>query len=128
MNGANSLKHKGKSLLRMSHKVGIHNWDKWEDMFAATLRSEFGIEPAAPVKNAVSTTPKRASIPQASATQQEYSRSALHRLKHEHGFEIDDKTSVGGNLWILTDTSNEHVNAVLTLWGFRNKPGKGWWK
>lgn len=128
VNGRNSLKHRGKSLLRMSHTDGIHNSNKWEEMFAATLRSEFGIEPSAPAvsggRNARSSTCAEAgdNLPQ------DYSPSALQRMKNRYGFQIEDKTSRGGNLWVLTDTANEQVNAMLTHWGFHHKPGKGWWK
>ncbi|MDM4765981.1 EH signature domain-containing protein [Pelomonas sp. SE-A7] len=133
VNGSNSLKHRdSKSILRMSHKDGIHNWDKWEDMFAATLRSEFSIEPSAPAPRAVRAAPTRPEVtppaPQPTGDPQQYSRSALQKFTRDHGLEIDDKTSVGGSLWVRTDASNEHINAVLTRWGFRNKPGKGWWK
>ena len=131
VNRPNSLKHKGiKNLLWMSHQDGIHNWDNWEDMFAATLRSEYGIEPSAPAPRVSRSTPQSlaAPAPQPSGTPQHYSRPALQKFTHEHGLEIDDKTSVGGSLWVRTDASNEHINGVLTRWGFRNKPGKGWWK
>jgi len=142
VNGQNSLKHKGsKSILWMSHQDGIHNWDKWEDMFSATLRKEFGIEPSAPIPRAVRTGPQTSSANgkqpapaedavrrSAAAGAQSYSQAALRRFASEHGLGIDDKTSVGGSLWVRTDASNEHVNLVLSRWGFRNKPGKGWWK
>lgn len=139
VNGPNSLKHKGsKSILWMSHQDGIHNWDKWENMFAATLRKEFGIEPSASAPQVVRGAPPPPATPpqphpdaawQAAAmASQPYSRSALQKFVREQGLEVDDKTPAGGSLWVRTDASNEHVNAVLTRWGFRNKPGKGWWK
>ncbi|MGZ8340263.1 MAG: EH signature domain-containing protein [Telluria sp.] len=133
VNGPNSLKHKGgKSILWMSHQDGIHNWDKWEDMFAATLQSEFGIEPVAPAPRAIRAArmapPVMPPAPSVDTAPQPYSRSALQKLIREHGLELHDKSSVGGSLWVRTDASNEHINSVLTRWGFRNKPGKGWWK
>lgn len=133
VNGPNSLKHKGiKNLLWMSHQDGIHNWDKWEDMFAATLRSEYGIEPSAPAPRVVRATPAATPTPppasQPSSTPQQYSRPALQKFAREFGLEVDDKTSVGGSLWVRTDATNEYINAVLTRWNFHHKPGKGWWK
>jgi hypothetical protein len=137
VNGRNSLKHKGQSILWLSHQDGIHNWDKWEDMFAATLRKEFGIEPSAtpPTPRRFTSSP-RAAAPHASpapgraaaAAPQEYSRSALNKFAHENGLTIDDKTTSGGNLWVRVGGSDEVVSRVLTRWGFRNKPGKGWWR
>jgi hypothetical protein len=99
-------------------------------MFEATLRSEFGIEPAAPAPRVAraASTPPPAPPPQPAVTSQPYSRQALQKFAREHGLELDDKTAVGGSLWVRTDASNEHINAVLTRWQFRNKPGKGWWK
>jgi len=35
---------------------------------------------------------------------------------------------MGGNLWVRGFSSDEMVNQVLTRWGFRAKPGKGWWR
>jgi hypothetical protein len=140
VNGSNSLKHKGnRSILWMSHQDGIHKWDKWEDMFAATLRKNFGIEQSASAPRVERVASTLLTDPQdeqandnawraAAAATQPYSRSALHKLVREFDLEIEDKTQVGGSLWVRTDASNEHINAVLTRWGFRNKPGKGWWK
>lgn len=143
VNGPNSLKHKSdKSILWMSHQDGIRSWDKWEDMFAATLRTEFSIEPDAQSPRVARATPAQQPLapppspPSAEVngwqavarTTQPYTRSGLQKFAREHGLDIDDKTQVGGSLWVRTDDSNEQINAVLTSWGFRNKPGKGWWK
>ena len=137
VNGRNSLKHKDQRILWLSHQDGIHNWDKWEDMFAATLRKEFGIEPSAtpPTARRFTSSPT-AAAPHASpapwraaaAAPQEYSRAALNKFARENGLTIEDKTTSGGNLWVRVDGSDEVVSLVLTRWGFRNKPGKGWWR
>jgi len=136
VNGRNSLKHKGQSILWLSHQDGIHNWDKWEHMFEATLRKEFSIEPSAttPTHRWVTAPPTAAEPSSASdarrvaAAPQEYSRSALNKFARENGLTIDDKTTSGGNLWVRADGSDEVVTRVLTRWGFRNRPGKGWWR
>jgi len=52
----------------------------------------------------------------------------LSAFAREHGVEIDDKRSSGGNLWVRAGGSDELVNQLLTQWGFRFKIGKGWWK
>lgn len=142
VNGANSLKQKGQSILWLSHQDGIHNWDKWEHMFEATLREELGIKPATPAPAHVAAVTRSAAVPAPTDDEEEtaaawraaamapqlYSRSALTRFAREQRLEIDDKTSVGGSLWVRTDDGDDEVNRVLTRWGFRNKPGKGWWK
>ncbi len=136
VNGRNSLKHKGESVLWLRHQDGIHGWDKWENMFDATLRKEFGIEPSAtinaPNRVAVSPAVVRPSVSLGAelviAAPNEYSRPALNKFAHENGLTIADKTTSGGNLWVRTDKSDEVVTRVLTQWGFRNKIGKGWWR
>jgi hypothetical protein len=123
----NSLKQKGRSILWLKHKDGIHNWDKWEDMFEATLSKEFGIEASrheSVVDHSLETLGPRTP----GASFQPYSRAALSAFAREHGVEIDDKRSSGGNLWVRAGGSDELVNQLLTQWGFRFKIGKGWWK
>ncbi|KVD94070.1 hypothetical protein WI90_08125 [Burkholderia ubonensis] len=139
--GNNSLKQKGRSILWLSHQDGIHGWAKWEEMFDATLRKEFGIVPSTPAprsndrtsqpsqslssgKRGVGDSPSNRSR----TTTESYSNVALRRFAAIHGLEVDDKTSMGGNLWVRGASSDEMVNQVLTRWGFRAKPGKGWWR
>jgi len=132
----NSLKQKSQSILWLQHQDGIHNWDSWEEMFEATLREGFGIEPSVTAPRAICVQPApaatqstdNASWRTGSAASQPYSRSALNQFARNHGLAIDDKTNAGGNLWVRADQSNELVNKELTQWGFRFKPGKGWWK
>ena len=139
VNGRNSLKNKTQSILWLSHQDGIHNWDKWEKMFDATLLEEFGIEPSTPAPRVTRAPHPITPPPPARSTDDDawraaaissvaYTRSALGKFAREHGLETDDKTRDGGSLWVRTDASDEFVNRVLTKWGFRNKPGKGWWK
>jgi hypothetical protein len=133
----NSLKQKLKSILRLRHQDGIHKWDKWEEMFEATLRKEFGIEPGK--TRALGTPTRTRSIapipaPEVDAWQravdvtQIYSRSTLNKFSSAQGLQVDDKTAQGGNLWVRTEAEDPHVTRVLTRWGFHHKPGKGWWK
>src|SRR5207249_2018302 len=44
--GRNSLKNSRRQIW-LKHADGIHGWNKWEDMFEATLRRQFHVEPAA---------------------------------------------------------------------------------
>ncbi|VWB80797.1 hypothetical protein BAR24066_03811 [Burkholderia arboris] len=139
--GNNSLKQKRRSILWLSHQDGIHGWSKWEDMFEATLRKEFGILPSAsaPWGTDRSSQPLQSlssgkrgaadsSLNRDKTHPESYSHVALRRFAAIHGLEVDDKTSMGGNLWVRGASSDEMVNQVLTRWGFRAKPGKGWWR
>lgn len=125
VNGLNSLKHKDvKDLLWMRHQDGIRGWGKWEDMFEATLRQHYGIAPSA-----IASTPSaRDSQRVESPVLKEYSRSALNEFAQRRGLAIDDKTASGGNLWVRGDGGDDDVVRVLSSWGFRNRPGKGWWR
>jgi hypothetical protein len=143
VNARNSLKHDA-HMLKMSHQDGIHNWDKWEHMFEATLRKEFSIEPGAaapqvrrvpaptavapPSAEAIAARQQAEAWAAAADLSQPYSRAALNKLANRQGFQVDDKTPQGGSLWVRTDASVEHVTRMLTRWGFQHKPGKGWWK
>lgn len=132
----NSLKQKSRSVLWESHKDGAGSWSKWEQTFETILHRDFGIEPqksiTSPrqtVRHPAKTTPvaaiKNPTFPMASKP---YSLDALKMLGKQIGFEIHDKSSLGGSLWARTDATNEDVTRVLTSWGFSHKPGKGWWK
>lgn len=44
------------------------------------------------------------------------------------GFDIQDKRSQGGALWVKIGNSNSERNRVFTNWGFKYKADKGWWK
>ena len=139
----NSLKQKSESILWLSHQDGIHNWRKWEDMFEATLRKEFSIEPGTRALRAASPAPAPAPAPRASAAgwlptedawsvaaelSKPYTRSALNKFTNQLGLQVDDKTQQGGSLWVRTWADDEHIARMLTRWGFQHKPGKGWWK
>lgn len=134
----NSLKQKPQAILWLSHQDGIHNWDKWEHMFEATLSKQFGIEPdkSAPASGGAVARevepPKRSQVhvehSQATVSEQSYTRAALNKFANAQGLQIDDKTGQGGSLWVRTGVETAHIADVLTGWGFRLKPGKGWWK
>lgn len=127
----NSLKHKSpRGVLWLQHQDGIRGWAKWEQMFEATLKQEFGIKPEAEL---VSDTPPIAHASRSNSTAhsretQLYSRSALDSFVKENGFHIEDKTLQGGCLWVRADVDDTHISGVLTHWGFRYKADKGWWK
>jgi len=140
----NSLKHSVESVIKIGHKDGVHNWDKWEQMFEATLKKEFGIKAgaetapaAAAVRRALPpplvvprfTAPAAAPVPRGpSFLSDPYTRSALNKVAFRLGLEVDDRTAKGGLLWVRADDSDEDTTTALRRWGFSYKPDKGWWK
>lgn len=140
----NSLKQKNRSILWLSHQDGINGWSKWEQMFDAKLREEFGIKPqtvatrvARPSSQPHSTRPPENLSPHREQPAVEgvgaeapphYNRFALNKLAHRLGFRIEDRTPKGGSLWVLTDDSDRQVAEILSTWGFQHKAGKGWWR
>ena len=139
----NSLKH-SEHVLKLLHKDGIHGWDKWEQMFEATLQREFGIAPTllrgaerrvAGQPPTTPTTPAAASSQSltdthylAVAKRTGYTRTALSSLAGQFKLEIVDLSARNGNLWLRAGDSDAELREVLLKWGFRYKAGKGWWK
>jgi hypothetical protein len=127
----NSLKRSNR-MLWLKHGDGIHGWNRWEDMFEATLRESFQIRPS--VDTLRSSTRSQAanertrSTQNHTATHESYSHVALKRFAATHGLQIDDRTALGGNLWVRGDEEDGRIGQVLADWGFQVKPGKGWWR
>jgi len=40
---------------------------------------------------------------------------------------IEDLRDRNGNLWVLTDDTDEYVSSQLRSWGFAYRSGRGWW-
>jgi hypothetical protein len=132
----NSLKS-GRRHIWLKHGDGIHGWNKWEEMFEATLREHFHVEPIARAK--IAKPPKqseRSSNPTPAPDSRfvsgsgavPYSRTGLNQFAAEQGLEVLDNTSLGGNLWIRSPQWSPLVVRVLSAWGFKFKAEKGWWK
>ncbi|MGC3965173.1 MAG: EH signature domain-containing protein [Rhodocyclaceae bacterium] len=68
VDGFNSLKNRSRKLW-MSHTDGNHGWAKWEQMFEAEFRNNFGIEP---LKAAAEHLQVKQSFPSASASMPEH--------------------------------------------------------
>jgi len=126
VNATNSLKHQS-CILKMSHKDGIKGFSRWEDMFEATLRLHFGISPQDSTFSSTRSTKSNVfSKPIGSSNQ--FNRNDFNEFARRHSLKVDDLSSKNGNLWVRIDSTNLQVNRVLMDWGFRYKPGKGWWR
>lgn len=44
------------------------------------------------------------------------------------GLKVEDHRNKGGALWVIADERISAVAFALKAWGFRHKPGKGWWR
>jgi hypothetical protein len=142
----NSLKH-SQRMLWMQHQDGIKGWNTWEEMFEATLRTEFDIRPnvvpdrvparaaakpafapVAPFPQALPaqpvSRPPLSSVPAANG----FSIDSLKALARARNLTVDDLSVKNGNLWVRTDDSDLYVNKVLLDWRFQYRPGKGWWR
>lgn len=147
-NALNSLKHSHR-ILWMQHQDGIKGWNKWEEMFEATLAKHFDIrstvvpqrvtgravaqQPApsaaqppatAPAQLAPRMPPAAAPVPDTTR----FSLASLTSLARERNLTIDDRTDKNGNLWIRTGDDDRYVNEVLLDWKFTYRPGRGWWR
>ncbi len=135
----NSLRHSSR-MLWMKHQDGIKGWNKWEDMFEATLKEHFDISPDAAAKRVTSRFAGTESNPAPALVSAPEQRSLLDGDKRDfsmvnlnfyagiHGIEVDDRRKLNGNLWIRTDDRDLLVRKTLLDWGFQYKPGKGCWR
>lgn len=152
-NAINSLKHSA-HWVWLQHQDGIHGWNRWEEMFTATLATEFSIQPKKtgaaqthlrePVAGTHEKDPLRAQKEPSTRRHEaypgsgsdtidawksrNYTRVMLSKFTERFGLKINDLTANNGNLWVQTDATNLDVNQVLHRWGFRYKDNKGWWK
>lgn len=150
VNAKNSLKRSNK-ILWMQHTDGIKGWNKWEEMFAETLKQHFNILPdstknvkkaysTAPTTSPAESNPKRVEDkigvqpPEDKAAKhlanggQRFSTDALRALAKDYSLEVDDHREKNGNLWVRADNQNMTLNHILTSWGFKYKAFKGWWR
>jgi hypothetical protein len=131
----NSLKQKSKSVLWQKHSGTSDSWNKWETLVEEKLRREFGIAPALfrhtsfePTLNSTPQQNLRSTRAPHSVRTQPYSRQALAEFVKDNGLQVNDKSGVGGNIWVFGGIANAEVSNTLTAWGFSHKSGKGWWK
>ena len=157
VNARNSLKH-SQRMLWMQHQDGIKGWNKWEEMFEATLKKEFDIRPnvvaqrvpgravaprtAAPVPLPPSSPPPALTLrPATPAQPTPRPPPAAAPAPAANGFSMASLASLArarnltiddrrenGDLWVRTDDRDLYVNKVLLDWKFTYRHGKGWWR
>lgn len=133
VDGRNSLKHKRPvSVLWLQHQDGIRGYKRWEDMFAAELKDNFGILPEASQqrndgvgqRTVVRAQPRQT----VDAPVPPYSDAALVGFAAKHGVRVRDNRSIRGNLRVETHDLIPEVSRVLRTWGFAYHQGQFWWK
>lgn len=131
----NSLKQKSKTVLWQGHIGAPDSWNRWETIIEEKLRRQFGIAPAlvrrtslAPRQNAMSQQTSSPAHGSSASQIQPYSRQALALFAKTNDLHINDKSGVGGNLWVLAGAADAEIMHTLVSWGFTHKPGKGWWR
>jgi hypothetical protein len=102
----------------------------WEYQFEQTLRKLMHVQPTAKEKlSARGVRRKESEMGPSHPGRTSYARSELDRFAAARELRIHDLTAQrGGNLWVLTNQSDQSVNRQLSDWGFRYKPNKGWWR
>jgi hypothetical protein len=101
----------------------------WEQQFEQKLRRLVRVQPTASrIAGALGVRRREAAVPNAHTGQSSYARTELDPFATRRGLRIRDLTAQGGDLWVLTDQSDQTVNRQLSQWGFRYKPNKGWWR
>lgn len=63
-----------------------------------------------------------------SRSEENFSKVALYAYTRAHRLKVEDLKDQNGNLWVRADDSDLGVNKALLGWGFRYRPGKGWWR
>lgn len=57
-----------------------------------------------------------------------FSMRNLLDLSVRTGYKIQDRTDIGGVLWVWAPNDIEHISEILNAWGFKYTAAKCWWK
>lgn len=136
VNARNSLKHDTPvRVLWMRHQDDIRGYRRWEDMFEAELRTEFGIYPD---DSSRSTGPRRVQGPsaarstvtsQATRPPPPFSEVAFREFVRERRLNVRDNRAKNGNLRVDASNKDVQIRLILTSWGFNyNEAFQFWWK
>lgn len=68
------------------------------------------------------------SAPSNPASESLFSWMDLEKHVTKHRLKVEDRRRKGGAFWVLVDNTLPELANPLRKWGFKYKPGKGWWK
>ncbi|MBF0156317.1 MAG: hypothetical protein HQL57_03955 [Magnetococcales bacterium] len=72
--------------------------------------------------------PRRAEPPPKTEFLSAEARAEVLALVASLKLKVENNRSMGGVFWIIADDRLTAVRTTLGKWGFRYRPGKGWWK
>jgi hypothetical protein len=121
-----ALKHPS-FVARLLHKDGNFDWERtFQETLARLMRVQPGLQPIRSENRAqVSTTPATRLNDPATTP---FTAQQLCRLCDPRGLRTEDLRGRNGNLWVLTDDTDEYVSRHLRTWGFAHRSGRGWWR
>ena len=143
-----SLRHK-KHLKRLIHMDSPTSLISWEEKFDEellpildatpssphySLRSGRRVLPSPNPNASKSSTSRKIGswtihgAPLQPASRPLFSWSDLEKHVAEHHLKVLDNRRKGGSYWVLIDNTLPALTNPLRGWGFRYKPGKGWWR
>lgn len=64
----------------------------------------------------------------ASMQEEQFNWPEFEKFIARHRLQIEDRRLKGGALWVRAADILAEIADPLKNWGFRYKPGKGWWK
>ena len=73
-------------------------------------------------------------IPAAAQTKDErapegaFSLELLRIYAARRSLQIEDLRLRNGNLWVRCDDNNPFISKTFQDWGFKYRPGSGWWR
>lgn len=98
----------------------------WQDHFRSALRRQQGQTERRTPPNASRTITSEAKVLPRKANPDFFQEATI--FARNAGIAIEDHRSKGGSLWLRIDDADPDINRQLTSWGFRYKPGRGWWR
>jgi hypothetical protein len=98
----------------------------WQDRFRSALRQQRRRPerkmPSQPYYSSVSEARVTRGQPNSDLSQD------VANYAQKVGIAIEDHRGKGGSLWLRIDDADPDINRQLTSWGFRHRPGRGWWR
>lgn len=55
-------------------------------------------------------------------------RTAIAAFANANSIRLEDHTPKGGSFWLIADDADPDIARQLTKWGFKYRPGRGWWR
>ena len=122
---------------RLIHKDGGSYGLSWEQKFDQSICPLIGRKPEQPARRRGAQATAHAGVPPAAPRHVETPALApqtagleeIKKLAATWGLRVEDNRPQGGYLWVhVDDESISAVGCALKAWGFRQRPGKGWWR